>query len=81
MFRNVQSKGTKLKKLPPPKLVEFNASFYQISSPETSYSEPRRIEILSEDENLSDSEHPAEVDKMRQEVHKLQEELRRLQKE
>ncbi|MDE5089577.1 MAG: hypothetical protein O4805_21615 [Trichodesmium sp. St16_bin2-tuft] len=51
------------------------------SSPETSSSEPRRIEILSEDENLSDSEHPAEVDKMRQEVHKLQEELRRLQKE
>lgn len=51
------------------------------SSPETSSSEPRRIEILSEDENLSDSEYPTEVDKMRQEVHKLQEELRRLQKE
>ena len=51
------------------------------SSPETSSSEPRRIEILSEDENLSDSEYPTEVDKMRQEVHKLQEELRRPQKE
>jgi len=49
-------------------------------SSETRPSEPRRIEILSEDENSSDL-GSTEVDQMRQEVHKLQEELRRLQKE
>jgi polyhydroxyalkanoate synthesis regulator phasin len=49
-------------------------------SPETRPNEPRRIEILSEDESSSDSNSTA-VDQMRQEVHKLQEELRRLQKE
>ena len=50
------------------------------SSPETRPNEPRRIEILSEDEISSDSDSTA-VDQMRQEVHKLQEELHRLQKE
>ena len=50
------------------------------SSPETRPNEPRRIEILSEDDNSSDN-NPTEVDKMRQEVHNLQEELRRLQKD
>lgn len=49
-------------------------------SSQTRPSEPRRIEILSEDENSSDL-GSTEVDQMRQEVHKLQEELRRLQKE
>ncbi|MGD1715325.1 phasin family protein [Dapis sp. BLCC M172] len=50
------------------------------SSPETRPNEPRRIEILSEDDNSSDNSS-TEVDKMRQEVHNLQEELRRLQKD
>lgn len=50
------------------------------SSPETRPNEPRRIEILSEDDNSSDN-NSTEVDQMRQEVHKLQEELRRLQKD
>jgi len=50
------------------------------SSPETRPNEPRRIEILSEDDNSSDN-NPTEVDQMRQEVDKLQEELRRLQKD
>ncbi|MGD1809184.1 phasin family protein [Dapis sp. BLCC M126] len=50
------------------------------SSPETRANEPRRIEILSEDDNSSNS-NSTEVDQMRQEVHKLQEELRRLQKD
>ncbi|NEQ35558.1 MAG: hypothetical protein F6K40_04280 [Okeania sp. SIO3I5] len=50
------------------------------SSPETRPNEPRRIEILSEDDNSSDN-NPTEVDKMRQEVNSLQEELRRLQKD
>ncbi|OZH54902.1 hypothetical protein AFK68_07930 [Hydrocoleum sp. CS-953] len=50
------------------------------SSPETRPNEPRRIEILSEDDNSSDS-NSTEVDQMRQEVHNLQEELRRLQKD
>ncbi|NES88774.1 MULTISPECIES: phasin family protein [Okeania] len=49
------------------------------SSPETGPREPRRIEILSEDDSSSESNQ--EVDKMRQEVHKLQDELRRLQKD
>ncbi|NES74865.1 MULTISPECIES: phasin family protein [unclassified Okeania] len=49
------------------------------ASPDTRPSEPRRIEILSEDDSSSESNQ--EVDKMRQEVHKLQDELRRLQKD
>lgn len=49
------------------------------SSPETGSREPRRIEILSEDDNSSESDQ--EVDKMRQEVHRLQDELRNLQKD
>lgn len=49
------------------------------SSPETRPREPRRIEILSEDDSSSESN--PEVDKMRQEVHRLQDELRRLQKD
>lgn len=51
------------------------------SSPETRPSEPRRIEIISEDDNSSDSSSTEEVDRMRQEVNKLQDELRRLQKD
>ncbi|MGK7922236.1 MAG: phasin family protein [Trichodesmium sp.] len=50
------------------------------SSPETRPNEPRRIEILSEDDNSSDK-GSSEVNQMRQEVHNLQEELRRLQKD
>jgi polyhydroxyalkanoate synthesis regulator phasin len=50
------------------------------SSKETRPNEPRRIEILSEEEDSSVQNAP-EVDKMRQEVNKLQEELRRLQKD
>ena len=49
------------------------------SSPEEKPREPRRIEIISEDDNPSESDK--EVDRMRQEVHKLQDELRRLQKD
>lgn len=48
-------------------------------SPEKGPNEPRRIEIISDDEDSSSSDS-TEVDKMRQEVYKLQEELRRLQK-
>ncbi len=49
------------------------------SSQETRPNEPRRIEILYDDDSSSESNSP-EVDKMRQEVQNLQEELRRLQK-
>ncbi|NJK28626.1 MAG: hypothetical protein HC925_09795 [Coleofasciculaceae cyanobacterium SM2_3_26] len=42
--------------------------------------EPRRIEILDDDE-VSSSESPKEVEDMRQTVRDLQEELRRLKKE
>ncbi len=49
-------------------------------SKEAKPSEPRRIEIISDDEDSSNQESQ-EVDKMRQEVHKLQEELRRLQQD
>lgn len=50
------------------------------SSSETRPNEPRRIEIISEDDNSSE-QGSLEVNKMRQEVHNLQEELRRLQKD
>ena len=44
--------------------------------------EPRRIEILSDDEDKpSKSEQSSDVDQMREQVLKLQEELRRLQRE
>lgn len=49
-------------------------------SKETKPNEPRRIEILSDDEDSS-NQNSLEVDQMREEVHKLQEELRRLQKD
>ena len=50
------------------------------ASQETKPNEPRRIEIISEDEDSS-QQSSTEVDEMRQEVQKLQEELRRLQKD
>jgi len=50
------------------------------SSSETRANEPRRIEIISEEDSSSDS-NSTEVDRMRQEVKNLQDELRRLQKD
>jgi polyhydroxyalkanoate synthesis regulator phasin len=45
-------------------------------------SEPRRIEILSDDEDPTPSEsQPENVDKLRDQVLELQEELRRLQRD
>jgi polyhydroxyalkanoate synthesis regulator phasin len=44
----------------------------------TASSEPRRIEIVEEEE---DTPSPSKVDDLRQQVQKLQEELRRLQKD
>jgi polyhydroxyalkanoate synthesis regulator phasin len=43
-------------------------------------SEPRRIEILEEEDGPA-TPSPAEADKLRQQVEKLQEELRRLSRE
>ena len=53
------------------------------TSPETPPSEPRRIEILEEDEEPTVKEASADenVDKLRDEVLKLQDELKRLQRD
>ncbi|MEH1838032.1 MAG: hypothetical protein V7L20_04550 [Nostoc sp.] len=53
------------------------------TSEKTSPSEPRRIEILEEDEELTVKEEANDenVDKLRQEVLKLQNELKRLQRD
>jgi polyhydroxyalkanoate synthesis regulator phasin len=42
---------------------------------------PRRIEIISDDEESTQQEKPEQVDNLRQQVESLQEELRRLRKE
>jgi len=52
------------------------------SSPGKTSTEPRRIEILSEDEESADFEpQPQNVDELRQQVSGLQEELRRLKRD
>jgi polyhydroxyalkanoate synthesis regulator phasin len=43
--------------------------------------EPRRIEILEDDENEPSKEQPENVDRLRQQVDALKDELRRLQNE
>jgi polyhydroxyalkanoate synthesis regulator phasin len=50
-----------------------------VSSPQDTPSEPRRIEILGDDD-ATDSEQK-EVDTLHQQVQKLQEELRRLERD
>ncbi|HEY9858051.1 MAG TPA: phasin family protein [Candidatus Obscuribacterales bacterium] len=50
------------------------------SAPEPTSSEPRRIEILSDDEEPTKAE-TQDVDNLRQQVMDLQEELRRLERE
>jgi polyhydroxyalkanoate synthesis regulator phasin len=43
--------------------------------------EPRRIEIIEDDEDSSSNEQPENVDRLRQQVDSLKDELRRLQNE
>jgi polyhydroxyalkanoate synthesis regulator phasin len=59
-------------------------NFQQPSSSQTPPREPRRIEIIEEDEEPSaqkPEEKPRDVDNLRDQVQSLQEELRRLQNE
>ncbi len=51
--------------------------------PSTTTNEPRRIEILEDDEQPTSqkAEAPQEVDKLRDQVKQMQEELRRLQRD
>ncbi|MDZ7954842.1 MAG: phasin family protein [Nostoc sp. DedQUE12b] len=53
------------------------------TSPEASPSQPRRIEILEEDEEptVKEASNDENVDKLRQEVLNLQDELKRLQRD
>ncbi len=52
-------------------------------NPPTTTNEPRRIEILEDDEQPTsqEAEAPQEVDKLRDQVKEMQEELRRLQRD
>ncbi|MEH2165973.1 MAG: phasin family protein [Nostoc sp.] len=54
-----------------------------VASPETPPSQPRRIEILEEDEEptVKEASNDENVDKLRQEVLNLQDELKRLQRD
>jgi polyhydroxyalkanoate synthesis regulator phasin len=53
-----------------------------VTGEKTRPSEPRRIEIIEEDESTTVKETPTEdVDKLRNQVRQMQEELRRLQRD
>lgn len=50
-------------------------------TPTSAPSEPRRIEIISEDESTTTPEQPKDVDNLRQQVMGLQEELKKLKRD
>ncbi len=53
----------------------------EASSSPSQPSEPRRIEILTDEEEPTQQESPDDVEKMRRQVEAMQAELRRLQRD